>query len=198
MFRIGSFKSALAGLKKYAFTSCDADEEDDFESTPSIIEQVCKRLRQWLPIAEAYWSLIVYFVPLRLMLHWRMRRRKWRHPSNMKTWGTVYKQDQSAHTMVSDLLYRNKWTSTQLSPTCKNLRLISYLVATFLIFSTHSFYLVTGWVPLLCHSLCINIDWSCLLTTIKWLTSRLIWISILKERSSTPWHRTWLWSLALW
>lgn len=39
MFRVGSFKSALAGLKKFAFTSCDADEEDDFDSTPSIIEQ---------------------------------------------------------------------------------------------------------------------------------------------------------------
>lgn len=39
MFRMGSFKGTLAGVKKYFFSSCDAEPEDDFD-TPSLIEQV--------------------------------------------------------------------------------------------------------------------------------------------------------------
>ena len=43
MFRFGSIKSTLTGVKKFAFTSCDEEEnEDDFDvdSSPSLIEQV--------------------------------------------------------------------------------------------------------------------------------------------------------------
>lgn len=41
MFRMGSFKGALTGVKKYFFTACDADAEEENDSdTPSLIEQV--------------------------------------------------------------------------------------------------------------------------------------------------------------
>lgn len=43
MFRFGSMKSTLTGIKKFAFTSCDEEENDDdfdVDSSPSLIEQV--------------------------------------------------------------------------------------------------------------------------------------------------------------
>lgn len=48
MFRIGSFKSAFTGVKKYIYTHCDDKDEEDNTSaddeydTPSLIEQVNK------------------------------------------------------------------------------------------------------------------------------------------------------------
>ena len=42
MFRIGSFKGAYNGIKKYIFTHCEEEAEtdnDDYDA-PSLIEQV--------------------------------------------------------------------------------------------------------------------------------------------------------------
>jgi hypothetical protein len=41
MFRIGSFKSVVTGFKKFAFTSCDAEDDDDDDTFDSFIEKVC-------------------------------------------------------------------------------------------------------------------------------------------------------------
>lgn len=45
MFRIASFKSAFANVKRYAFTHCDEKEDeddhyDDDSNTPSFVEEV--------------------------------------------------------------------------------------------------------------------------------------------------------------
>ena len=40
MFRIGSFKSVVTGFKKFAFTSCDAEDDDD-DDYDNFIEKVC-------------------------------------------------------------------------------------------------------------------------------------------------------------
>jgi hypothetical protein len=44
MFRLGSFKGAYNGFKKFIFTHCEEEAEvehdDDDYNTPSIIEQV--------------------------------------------------------------------------------------------------------------------------------------------------------------
>lgn len=44
MFRIGSFKGTLAGIKKYAITHCDEEDveqdNDNDSDSPSLIEQV--------------------------------------------------------------------------------------------------------------------------------------------------------------
>lgn len=75
MFRFGSIKSTLTSVKKFAFTSCDEDDNDDeydVDSSPSLIEQVELRCPSYCNVMLSYQHIFSF----RLMLLLSKTRRE--------------------------------------------------------------------------------------------------------------------------